>query len=513
MTLLLGLDVGTTSIKAVVYERDGTAVGAAAVPTPTHFPHPGRAYFRPDEIWDSVVRVIRGAVAECRDASRIASVAVAAFGEAGLMVDAAGEPTTDIIAWFDTRTQPQAAWLDEQIGKDELFARSGISLQPIFSLCKILWHREHEPEAWRQSSRWLMAADFIAFRLCGVQATDLSLASRTLMLDLAAKSWDPRTLADAELDASIVAPLVPGGTPLGPVTATASAATGLPTTAIVAAGGHDHVCGALAAGVTRPGQMLNSLGTAEAVFLPIATPMTDPQAGRQGYAQGAHVAGGGYYVFGGLYTSGASLAWLRDVLGSEADPVGFDELMAGAERVPAGSLGVMFLPHLRLANPPYDDPRSRGALIGLTTHAGRDAMARAVVEGLAFESRNSLDSLLVYPQVEAPASVVAIGGGTKNDLLMQTKASVTNLTHRVLDAEEATALGAAMLGGLGAGVYSGVDDAIGAMRYGSHLIEPNPRDVPTYDTIYRDIYRRIYPTLAPLSQAISDLQMMAGAAK
>jgi xylulokinase len=506
---LLGLDIGTTSIKAVVYKCDGTAVGSASLPTPTYYPRPGWAYFRPSEIWQTVVEAIRESLAPVDHPERIVSVAVAAVGEAGLLLDAAGEPSTEIIAWFDTRTRPQAEWLAARIGKDVLFARSGISLQPIFSLCKILWHRDNEPEAWRRSTRWLMLGDYVAFRLCGEGATDLSLASRTLMLDLKEKRWDRRTLEEAELDPSLLAPLVPGGTALGRITARAAADTGLPTSAIVAAGGHDHVCGALAAGVTKPGQMLNSMGTAEALFFPIAEPLTDPLVGRQGYGQGAHVVGGGYYAFAGQYTSGASIAWLRELLGSEDDPLTHDALIAAAAHVPPGSVGAVFLPHLRLANPPFDDPRSRGALIGLTTHASREVVCRAVLEGLAFEIRNTYDPLLEYPQVVRPASAVAIGGGTKNGLLMSIKASVTNLTHSVIDAEEATALGAAILGGLGVGVYADVDDAVAAMRYGHHDIAPNPTEVPIYEAIYQKVYRFVYPTLAPLSHAISELQTIA----
>ncbi|MGH2614767.1 MAG: FGGY-family carbohydrate kinase [Thermomicrobiales bacterium] len=510
MTLLLGLDVGTTSVKAVVYQPDGIAVASASLLTPTHVPRPGWAFYRPEELWETVVTVIQRALAELSDPGQIASVAVAAVGESGVLIDASGAATTDSIAWFDNRTRPQATWLAERIGKDELFARSGLSLQPIFSLNKLLWHREHEPGAWRRSVRWLMLADYIAFRLCGEVATDFSLASRTLMLNLHELRWDERTLTQAEIDADLLAPVVPGGTRLGRVSADVAAETGLPTTAIVAAGGHDHVCGALAAGVTRPGQMLNSLGTAEALFLPLDKPLTDPQAGRQGYTQGAHVVGGGYYVFAGQYTSGASIEWLRELLGTKDDPVAYDALVAGAERVPAGSLGVVFLPHLRLANPPYDDPRSRGALIGLTTDAGRDVVTRAIFEGLAMECRGTFDPLLNYPQVTAPKSVVAIGGSTRNPLLMRVKASVMNLRHQIIAAEEATALGAALLGGLGAGVYADVDDAVGAMRYGQHAVEPMADDVPVYEILYVEVYRRFYPAVAPLSQTISDLQSTAG---
>jgi xylulokinase len=506
VTLLLGLDVGTTSVKAVVYGTDGVAVAAASLPTPTHVPRPGWAYFEPDELWETSVAAIRRAIAGVSDAAAIGSVAVASMGESGVLLDAQGAAVAESIAWYDNRTRPQAKWLAAHIGKDELFARSGLSLQPIFSLNKLLWHREHQPEAWRRAVRWLMMADYIAFRLSGEQATDLSLASRTLMLDLAGKRWDQRTLDQAGIGAGLLAPLVPGGTSLGRVSPGAAAATGLPETALVASGGHDHVCGALAAGVTRQGQMLNSLGTAEALFLPIAAPLTDPEAGRQGYTQGAHVVGGAYYAFAGQYTSGASIDWLRKLLGTGDDAVLHEALIAGAERVPAGSLGVVFLPHLRLANPPYDDPRSRGALIGLTADAGRDVVTRAVFEGLAMESRSTFEPLLDYPQVAAPENVAAIGGSTRNSLLMRIKASVFNLAHHIVAAEEATALGAALLGGLGAGVYRDVDEAVGAMRYGRREVAPEPRDVAIYEAIFASVYRGLYPAVAPLSQTISDMQ-------
>lgn len=506
MTLLLGIDVGTTSIKSVVYRTDGVAVAVASLPTPTHVPRPRWAYYRPEELWGTVVATVRGVLEQIENPSQIASVAVASVAEAGVLLDASGKATTDTIAWYDTRTRPQAEWLAERIGQDVLFERTGLSLQPIFSLNKILWHRENEPEAWQRSAHWLLIADYIAFRLSGVGATDFSLASRTLMMDLAGLRWDEVTLAEAEVDPGLLAPLAPGGTPLGHVTREAALETGLPVSTLVSSGGHDHVCGALAAGVTRPGQMLNSLGTAEAIFLPTAEPLSDPKVGRQGYTQGAHVIGGGYYAFAGQYTSGASVDWLRRLLGSVDDPLAYDAMIEGAARVPVGSLGAMFLPHLRLANSPYDDPRSRGALIGLTTDIESHAVARAVLEGLAFESLSTFEPLLEYPQIVAPSSVVAIGGGTRNELLMQIKSSLTNLPHEIVDAEEATALGAAILGGLGAGVYQNVEDAQRGMRYGRHQVTPRAEDVESYRSIYDGIYRRIYPTIAPLSQSISDMQ-------
>lgn len=506
VSLLLGLDVGTTSVKAVVYRPDGIAVASAAAPTPTHVPRPRWAYYRAEELWGTVVGVIQRAIAQVPDPGQIVSVAVASVAEAGVLLDAQGQATADVIAWYDTRTKPQSDWLGEHVGADALFASTGLSLQPIFSLCKMLWYREHEPEAWSRSVHWLLIDEFIAFKLSGERGSEPSQASRTMLMNLHDLTWDRDILDKVEIDERMLPPLVASGTRLGSVSRVAAAETGLPQRAMVATGGHDHVCGAFAAGVTRPGQMLNSLGTAEAVFLPTSAPLTDPKAGRQGYTQGAHVAGGGYYVFGGQYTSGACIDWVRRLLGDGADSQAYDAMIASAERVPPGSNGVIFLPHLRMANPPYVDSRSRGAFIGLTVESGRDEMARAVLEGIAFETVSTYEPLAEYPQVTMPRSSVAIGGGTRNKLLMQIKSSLSGLPYQVLDAEEATALGGALLGAVGAGVYADADEALAAMQYGQSEVHPNAADSTVYNQIKREIYQQIYPALAPLSQSISDMQ-------
>ncbi|MFT4036764.1 MAG: FGGY family carbohydrate kinase [Thermomicrobiales bacterium] len=506
MSLLLGLDVGTTSVKAVVYRPDGLAVASASASTPTHVPRPRWAYYRADELWAAVVDVIRRAIAQISDPSQIVSVAVASVAEAGVLLDADGEATVDIVAWYDTRTKPQSDWLGEHIGETALFERTGLSLQPIFSLCKMLWYREHEPEAWKRSVSFLLIDQYIAFKLSGERGAEPSQASRTMLMNLHELRWDDWILDKAGIDERMLPPLVSSGTRIGTVTAKAAGETGLPQTAQVATGGHDHVCGAFAAGVTRPGQMLNSLGTAEAVFLPTSAPLTDPIAGTQGYTQGAHVAGGGYYVFGGQYTSGACIDWMRRLLGDGSDPLAYDEAIAGAGRAPAGSNGVLFLPHLRMANPPYVDSRSRAAVVGITVETGRDELARAVLEGIAFETVSTYLPLAAYPQVTMPQSAVAIGGGTRNKLLMQIKASLSGLPYAILDAEEATALGGALLGGVGAGVYANADEAIAAMQYGQSEVLPNADDARVYEEIRREIFRELYPALAPISQAISDMQ-------
>ena len=500
--ILIGADVGTTNIKVLAFDRSGMAVARASSPTPTRYPKPGRAHHDAEELWASFAKTLREVTDRLDNPSRIAGVAVASFAEAAVPLDAEGRPTHDVIAWFDGRSRPQAERLGRDLGGDRLFALTGLSLQPIFGLCKLLWLKENEPDAFARTATWLNVADYMAFRLSGVPATDYSLASRTLALDLHRLQWAGDLLEEVGVPAGLFAPLRRGGSPLGPVTPEAAEETGLPGSARVAVGGHDHVCGALAVGVTEVGTMLNSLGTAEAIFLPLERPLTDPEVGRQGYAQGAHVAGE-YYVFGGQYTSGASVEWFRDAFGGGAD---YDALIAEAEGVPPGSLGAFFLPHLRLANPPYDDPRSRGAFIGLSADVGRGALFRALLEGLAFDSRNSLEPLLKHAGVEELRAIYAIGGGAQNRLLMRIKATVFKQKITAIGVEEATSLGAAILGGIGAGVYADVPSALAELRYAERPIEPVVEEVPHYDEAFRRVYRGIYPALREVHHGIQDLK-------
>jgi xylulokinase len=499
--ILIGADVGTTNIKVLALDRSGKAVARASSPTPTRYPKPGRAHHEAEELWGSFAKTLREVTARLDDPRRVASVAVASFAEAAVPLDAEGRPTYDVVAWFDGRSRPQAERLGRDLGGDRLFALTGLSLQPIFGLCKLLWLKENEPDAFARTATWLNVADYMAFRLSGVPATDYSLASRTLALDLHRLEWAGGLLGEVGVPPDLFAPLRQGGSPLGPVTPQAADATGLPESTRVAVGGHDHVCGALAVGVTETGTMLNSLGTAEAIFLPLERPLTDPEVGRQGYAQGAHVAGQ-YYVFGGQYTSGASVEWFRNTLGGGAD---YDALIDEAEGVPPGSMGAFFLPHLRLANPPYDDPRSRGAFVGLSTDVGRGTLFRAVLEGLAFDSRNSLEPLLGHAGLDDLRAIYAIGGGTQNQLLMRIKASVFDRIITVVGVEEATSLGAAILGGIGAGVFADVTSALGELRYAETLVEPVVEEVPLYDAAFRRVYRRIYPALREVHHEIHGL--------
>jgi xylulokinase len=331
------------------------------------------------------------------------------------------------------------------------------------------------------------------------------MASRMMALDLHQLRWADDLLAEAGIPARLLAPLVPSGTRLGPVTPDAARETGLPGTAQVATGGHDHDCGALAVGVVAPGEVLDSLGTAEAIFVPLERPLPGPELARQGFSQGVHTAAGRYYVHGGIYTSGASVDWLRGILGAQS-ATDHAALIEEAAQVPPGSLGVHFVPHLRLANPPRDDPRARGVFAGLTTDATRGALYRAVLEGLAYESRLSLDALLAQPDVAPLRRFTAIGGSSRNRLFMGIKASVLNQIINVADVPEATSLGAAVLGGLGAGIYRDVAHALATLDLTRAAITPVADHVAGYERRYREVYARLYPALHDLHHAIDAIE-------
>ena len=229
--------------------------------------------------------------------------------------------------------------------------------------------------------------------------------------------------------------------------------------------------------------------------------------GGHGFTQGAHVVPGQYYGLGAIYTAGASYEWARQAVGGGRS---HEEVLAGARSVPVGSLGVMFLPHLRLAMFPRLDSRARGAFIGLTTDVTSDALIRAVLEGVAMEARAGLGPLASYAQLSALTDIKVIGGTARNHLLIEIKASVMNACHHVLDLDEASALGAAMLAGMAAGIYASAEDAIASVRYRSNRVSPDPDAVGRYDTLFTDVYQHLYGALQPLHHRLFDLFMMSG---
>ncbi len=501
--LLVGVDAGTTNTKAVIVDAEGRVVAQASEPTRIAYPRPEWAEYAAETLWEVAASAIRRAVEEIDDPSRIQGVAVASMAETAVPLDRAGEATGPAIAWFDKRTRAELALIEARVGKDRLFQISGLAPEPIFGLCKLLWHKHHRPESFARTVKWLNAADYLAWRLSGEMATDYSLASRTFALDLGTKRWSTEVLEAVGVDPSLMAPLVQSGQKLGTVQEDAARATGLPLHCVVAAGGHDHIVGAIAADAMRPGVMLLSTGTTEAILMGQARPGTDPALGRAGYAQGLMwVEEPVVYVIGGVFTAGGSIEWFRRVLnGVGGEGADYATLVAEARAAPPGSQGAFFLPQLRLGTPPHIDGHARGAFLGLSTDVTRGCLFRAVLEGIAADSRLCGEGMLRLMPAEPPGEIRVIGGLTRNDLYMSIRCAVAGRPLTVVDLPDGVAAGAALLASLGAGVHPTLAASLGAMRPPEREITPDDATAGLYDRLVREVYAHAYPAVRTLHEA------------
>lgn len=468
--LILGIDAGTSRIRAIVFSLAGEVLAEGSAPTPTRTPAAGQGEHDPEALWQAAVTALRTAVAQVPAPSRIRGVAVGSMGEAGVLLDGKGTPRGPVLAWYDARPAAALRSLEREVGRERLHAITGLCPDPTFTACKLLWLRRHQPEALAAAVRWLPVSGWIAWRLCGVAAADLSLASRTLLLDIAAARWSDEMLALTGLDPALLPDLLPSGTRLGTVLPEVAAATGLPPDCAVGVGGHDHLCGLLALGADAPGVLLDSLGTAEALLLVVPEPSRAPALLAAGINQGRlQVDRPLTYLFGGLPTCAASIEWFRRLWPGTDHAT----LIAEAEAVPPGAHEVMFLPQLRLGSPPFPDPVARGGFLGLSDACDRGVLFRALLEGLALDSANQLELMRVLAGGVELARIQATGGGTRNPLLLRLKASLYGQPVLATEMPEATSLGAALLGGLAAGLFPDLATARAALAVPCRRVEPD----------------------------------------
>lgn len=499
MDTLLGVDVGTTNTKAVAYALHGEPLAAASIPTPSITEGARRAHQRPEDLWEATRAAIRQVVAALPAEARLLGMAVASVGEAGVPLDAAGRPLYPIIAWYDDRSAPQCAALVAALGEVGIYRITGLPPTPIFSLNKLLWLREHEPDVLARMARWLCVSDYIAYRLTGEQAMGYSLASRTMAFDLERRVWAEALLDRAGLRPDHLPPPRPEGTLVGRVTAGSDA--GLPEGLPVFVGGHDHVCGALAVGAFEPGVVLDSTGTTEAELVALPAVHDYLEAGDLSFSLGCHTARDRYYAIGSILGAGSLMGWVASLLWPNEADLGRDEALQALTRAaaesPAGANGLYLLPHLSGAGAPRRNPAARGLLTGLHLGHTRGDIARAAIEGMAIELRLLLEALERYTGQDIHR-IVAVGGGARNALWTQIKADVTGRTLAVPEHTEAAALGAAILAGIGAGVFCDERQAYAEMAPAAHPVVPDPPRRRTYDALYRRIMDELRPLATEL---------------
>ncbi len=319
MPYLLGIDLGSTNLKAVIYDLDGNAAAHASRANERVNPdpeHPDWAIWRPEAIWGGVCEAVREAVAKLPDSAEVKAVAVTGMGMDGVPVDRCGHWLYPFISWHCTRTEPEYRWWLERIGAQRQFAIGGSQVWVFNTALRLLWMREHEPEILAKTEKWLLIEDFVNFMLCGRYATDYSMASTTLLFDQRRQAWSEELLEASDIDRLLLCDPMPSGTVLGVVHRRASEATGLPAGTPVVLGGHDYCCGALPTGAFQPGVLLDVTGTWEMVVAALEEPVLSAEVQQMGILVDSHVARGRWTAMGAT-VAGEALEWFRKELGFE----------------------------------------------------------------------------------------------------------------------------------------------------------------------------------------------------
>jgi len=470
LTVLVGLDVGTTGVKALALSPEGEVLARAERGYPLSTPLPGWSEQDPEDWW----RASEAALADL-------GVEPAGIGLSGQMhglvcLDSEERVLRPAILWNDQRTGEECAEIEERVGLERLIALTGNRALTGFTAPKLLWVRRHEPDLYARIAHVLLPKDYVRLRLTGVRAIDVADASGTLLFDVAGRRWSGEVLDALDLPAewlpeALESPEVSGHW------------SGIP----VAAGSGDQAAAALGVGIDRPGPVSVVLGTSGVVLAALPAFQADPQARVHAFC---HAVPGGWQAMGVMLSAAGSLAWLRDVAGGT-----WDELTAEAATWPPGAEGLTFLPYLQGERTPHADPGARGAFTGLSLRHDRGALARAVLEGVAYGLRDSLD-LLRALGVEAEVGR-ASGGGARSDLWLRIVASVLGIPLERTVSEEGSAYGAALLGGVAAGVFTDVHEAVAACVRVRDTVEPEPGWRGAYDEGHRR-YQALYPALRPL---------------
>jgi xylulokinase len=476
MTQLVGLDVGTTGVKAIAISPDGDVLARAEHEYPLSSPEPGWAEQDPADWW----RASEAALAEV-GTERAAGIGLSGQMHGLVALDSADRVLRPAILWNDQRTGAEVAEIEELLGLDRLVALTGNRALTGFTAPKLLWLRRHEPDVFGRIAHVLLPKDYVRLRLGGERAIDVADASGTLLFDVEHRRWSEEMVKLLELPREWLPKA------LESPEISAQTASAVP----IAAGAGDQAAGALGVGVDGPGALSVVLGTSGVVFAALPRFQADPEARVHSFC---HAVPGRWHAMGVMLSAAGSLRWLRETVAPSA---AYDELITEAAAVEPGSEGILFLPYLSGERTPHADPNARGAFTGLALSHRRGHLVRAVLEGVAYALRDSLELLRelgVRPEVGR-----ASGGGARSRLWLEIVASVLGLPLELTAVEEGAAYGAALLGGVTAGVFRDVHEAVAACVRVRDRIEPNEAWRRHYESGYAR-YRALYPVLEPLEK-------------
>lgn len=485
MNVVIGVDVATTGARAVAVDEAGNVVAAGTSEYPLLTPRPQWTEQNPADWWRATRKVLAAVSGECRKAHReVVGIGLTGQMHGSVFLDSSGEVIRPALLWNDQRTGAQCEEITNRVGASRLVQITGNPALTGFQAPKVLWLRDEEPANFDRLAAVLLPKDYIRWRLTGQFATDASDAAGTLFLDLRRRAWSREVLDALELPVEWLPPVFESPQPAGAVMDTVAADLGLAPEIPVAAGGGDNAAAAIGTAITRAGLMSSSIGTSGVLFSHADDAAVDPSGRLHTFA---HSVPGRYCLLAVTLSAGGSLRWWREQTG-----IGYDQLVAEAEGVRAGSDGLVFLPYLTGDRTPHLDPGANGAFLGLTARHTRGHLTRAVMEGVLFSLRDGLE--IMRGLGKEPTQIRAIGGGARSPLWRQLQADIYGAAVHQLAVEEGAAYGAALLGHVAAGTFAGVDEATLVIRTLDETAEPNPKHVGVYEETY-EVYRSLYATL------------------
>ncbi len=497
---LLGIDVGTGGTRAVLINSEGDIITSATVEhIPFASPRTGWAEQEPRDWWRAASAAVRTVLSsEGVRPEEIGAVGLSGQMHGSVLLDARDEVLRPAIIWCDQRTETQCSALTDKVGVERLIELTCNPALTGFTLPKMLWVRELEPEVWQRVRAVLLPKDYVRLQLTGDKATDVADASGTLMFDVTHRKWSEEMLALAEIDESLLPRVYESPQVTGVVSAAGATATGLRAGTPVVAGAGDQAAGAVGMGIVSAGTVSATIGTSGVVFAVTDQPSLDPQGRVHTFC---HAIPGRWHVMGVTQAAGLSLRWFRDQFGAGTedgrDP--YERLTDEAGKVPAGAGGALWAPYLMGERTPHLDPNARAALVGLTASHTRAHVIRAILEGVTFSLRDTFE---IFRELNVPIKTIRLGGGgARSSLWRQIQADVYGRQVELVQAEEGAAYGAALLAGVGGGSWPSVDAACGAVIRVADRVSPEPSNAVLLDKQY-EAFRLLYPALRGVTDQI-----------
>ncbi len=511
MTYLLGIDVSTTATKAVLIDERGNLIATGSTEYSFETPRPLWSEQDPALFWTGTVASIRHVLEQARvDPAAIVAVGLTGQMHGLTLLDAHGEALRPCILWNDQRTGAQCAEIEERVGKARVLQLTGNPVLTGFTAPKILWVQEHEPEVYRRTAQILLPKDYARYKLTGGFFGDVSDASGTALFDVGQRRWSDEMLSALDLPRTWLPEVTESPVISARISQSAADATGLVAGTPVVAGAGDQAAQAVGSGIVRQGLVSVTLGTSGVVFCQSDIYRVEPQGRLHAFC---HAVPGKWHLMGVMLSAAGSLRWFRDALGdyekriaAETGQNVYDLLTAQAAQAPAGAEGLLFLPYLTGERTPYPDPHARGAFIGLTLRHDRAHLTRAVLEGVSFGLRDSFE--LMRGLGISADQVRASGGGARSALWRQILADVFDTEIATVNVTEGAAYGAALLAGVGAGIYRDVESACEQVVRVMDVQTPGPA-ASFYARLYPR-YRALYPALAAEFRALADVTAAEG---